>query len=83
MGVSVVDIAAGMHAYEAILEALIVRGRTGEGADVHVSMFDAVMEWMAIPISTRRTARRPGARGSPTRPWRPTASFTTADGVPS
>src|ERR1700674_4486725 len=33
VGVSVVDIAAGMNAYEAILEALIARGRTGDGAD--------------------------------------------------
>src|SRR3954466_15597488 len=32
VGVSVVDIAAGLNAYEAILEALITRGRTGEGA---------------------------------------------------
>ena len=29
-----------MNAYEAILEALIARGRTGEGADIRVSMFD-------------------------------------------
>ena len=33
VGVSVVDIGAGMNAYEAILEALIARGRTGEGAE--------------------------------------------------
>ncbi len=32
VGVSVVDIASGMDAYEAILEALIARGKTGEGA---------------------------------------------------
>ena len=34
VGVSVCDIAAGMNAYEAILEALIARGRTGEGAAI-------------------------------------------------
>jgi hypothetical protein len=50
VGVSVVDIATGMHAYEAILEALIARGRTGEGADIRVSMLDAMLEWMAIPM---------------------------------
>src|SRR5262245_17383922 len=32
VGVSVCDIAAGMNAYEAVLEALIARDRTGEGA---------------------------------------------------
>src|SRR5260221_1920021 len=50
VGVSVVDVATGMNAYEAILEALIARGRTGEGADIRVSMFDSMMEWMAIPM---------------------------------
>jgi formyl-CoA transferase len=50
VGVSVVDIATGMHAYEAILEALIARGRTGRGADIRVSMFDAMMEWMGIAM---------------------------------
>ncbi len=50
VGVSVVDIAAGLNAYEAILEALLARGRTGEGADISVSMFDAMAEWMTIPL---------------------------------
>jgi crotonobetainyl-CoA:carnitine CoA-transferase CaiB-like acyl-CoA transferase len=31
-----------MNAYEAILEALIARGRTGEGAEISVSMFDGM-----------------------------------------
>ena len=34
VGVSVADIGAGMNAYEAVLEALIARGRTGEGAAI-------------------------------------------------
>src|SRR6202043_1801316 len=38
VGVSVVDVATGMNAYEAILEALIARGRTGEGAELSLSM---------------------------------------------
>jgi formyl-CoA transferase len=50
VGVSVVDIAAGLSAYEAILEALIRRSRTGEGAAISVSMFDAMAEWMTIPL---------------------------------
>jgi formyl-CoA transferase len=50
VGVSIVDIAAGLNAYEAILEALIARGRTGEGADISVSMFDAMAEWMTVPL---------------------------------
>ena len=50
VGVSIVDIAAGLNAYEAILEALIARGRTGEGSAISVSMFDAMAEWMTVPL---------------------------------
>jgi itaconate CoA-transferase len=50
VGVSVCDIAAGMDAYEAILEALIQRSRTGEGAAISISMFDAMADWMATPL---------------------------------
>ena len=50
VGVSVVDIAAGLSAYEAILEAIIRRARSGEGATISISMFDAMAEWMTIPL---------------------------------
>jgi formyl-CoA transferase len=50
VGVSVVDIAAGLSAYESILEALLARARTGEGAEISISMFDAMAEWMTIPL---------------------------------
>ena len=50
VGVSVCDIGSGMNAYEAILEALIQRGRTGEGAAISVSMFDAIADWMTTPL---------------------------------
>src|SRR6202048_1319282 len=50
VGVSVCDIAAGMNAYEAILEALIARGRSGDGATLSVAMFDAMADWMAVPL---------------------------------
>jgi itaconate CoA-transferase len=50
VGVSIVDIAAGLEAYEAILEALIARSRSGEGAEISISMFDAMAEWMTIPL---------------------------------
>src|SRR3954467_4152556 len=49
VGVSVCDIGAGMNAYEAILEALIARGRTGRGAAISVSMFDGMADWMTTP----------------------------------
>jgi formyl-CoA transferase len=50
VGFSVADIGAGMNAYQAILEALIARYRTGEGAEISVSLFDAMAEWMTVPL---------------------------------
>ena len=50
VGVSIVDIAAGLNAYQAILETLIARGKTGDGAEISVSMFDAMAEWMTVPL---------------------------------
>lgn len=49
VGVSLVDIATGQFAYEAILGALIERGNTGQGAALTVSLFDAVAQWLTVP----------------------------------
>jgi crotonobetainyl-CoA:carnitine CoA-transferase CaiB-like acyl-CoA transferase len=48
-GVSVCDIAAGMTAYQAILEALIGRATTGTGRHVAVSLYHALADWMNVP----------------------------------
>ncbi|MDX1400438.1 MAG: CaiB/BaiF CoA-transferase family protein [Kiloniellales bacterium] len=50
VGVSVADIAAGMYAYEAVLEALIARSVTGRGRHIEVSLFDALADWMTVPL---------------------------------
>jgi formyl-CoA transferase len=50
VGVSIVDIAAGFNAYQAILEALLAQAKTGEGAEISISMFDAMAEWMTVPL---------------------------------
>jgi itaconate CoA-transferase len=50
VGVSIVDIAAGLNAYEAILEALVARAKTNQGTEISVSMFDAMAEWMTVPL---------------------------------
>ena len=49
-GISVADIAAGMYAYTNILSALLLRGRTGEGSHIDVSMLEAMGEWMSYPL---------------------------------
>ena len=49
-GNSVADIAAGMYAYTSILSALLLRGKTGEGSHIDVSMLEALGEWMNYPL---------------------------------
>ena len=49
-GISVADIAAGMYAYTSILSALLLRGKTGEGCHIDVSMLEAMGEWMGYPM---------------------------------
>lgn len=49
VGVSVCDIAAGMTAYQAVLQALIARGKTGQGRHLSISLFHALADWMNVP----------------------------------
>ncbi|BAH50242.1 CaiB/BaiF family protein [Rhodococcus opacus B4] len=49
-GVPVSDIAAGMYAMTSVLGALFRRPRTGVGARIDVSMFDATAEWLGHPM---------------------------------
>jgi itaconate CoA-transferase len=50
VGVSVCDIACGMYAHAAILEALLERQQTGLGKGLSVSLFDALADWMTVPL---------------------------------
>src|SRR5258708_4806416 len=59
VGISVVDISTGATAHAAILEALIARGRTGKGADIRISMFDVMADWMAVPLINSEAGNPP------------------------
>jgi itaconate CoA-transferase len=54
VGVSVCDIAAGLYAHSAILQALYARHATGEGRGIAVSLFDGMADWMNVPYLQRR-----------------------------
>ena len=64
VGVSICDIAAGMTAYQAILQAIIARHKTGQGRGIEVSLFGALADWMNVPYLQHhyggRTISRPG-----------------------
>jgi len=81
VGVSVCDIASGMNAYEAILEALINRQRTGEGAELSVSMFDAMADWMTVPLLQEEAGFPPKRIGLAHISISPYGAFRSRDGV--
>ncbi len=81
VGVSVSDIAAGLNAYAAILEALYRRARTGEGALIQISLFDATAEWMAVPFMHHAYGGTAPARVGVRHPSiAPYGAFATGDG---
>jgi itaconate CoA-transferase len=81
VGVSVCDIASGMNAYQAILEALIARGRTGEGTSISVSMFDAMADWMTVPLLQHEGGSPPKRIGLAHTSIAPYGVFKTKDGA--
>jgi itaconate CoA-transferase len=80
-GIPVADIGAGMYALSAVLTALFVRERTGEGTAVSVGLFDVVAEWMGYALYHARyggTDIQPLGVGSPA--VAPYGAYPTADG---
>lgn len=81
IGVSAADIATGMNAHAAILEALIKRGKTGHGQQIEMSMFDSMADWMAVPLlhfeHAGKETGRFGLSHATIYPYRP---FACADG---
>jgi crotonobetainyl-CoA:carnitine CoA-transferase CaiB-like acyl-CoA transferase len=39
-----------MYAYSSILTALLMRGKTGQGSHIDVSMLESLSEWMSYPM---------------------------------
>ncbi|ALM83432.1 CaiB/BaiF CoA-transferase family protein [Bordetella sp. N] len=61
-GCSISDIAAGMYAYSGILNALLLRQKTGKGSRVDVSMLESMVEWMGYPMYYAFEGAAPPAR---------------------
>lgn len=56
VGVPITDLATGLTAFSAILRGLLKRGQTGQGAHLHISMFDVMADWMNMPLLQHRYA---------------------------
>ncbi len=81
VGVSVVDIAAGMYAYMGVLEALLERARTGRGKGIKVSLFDSIADWMTVPLLVQEFTGNPPPRVGIAHPSiAPYGVFETATG---
>ncbi|TCO62027.1 formyl-CoA transferase [Actinocrispum wychmicini] len=81
VGTPICDIAAGMYAFSGVLSALVRRARTGEGASLDVTMFDAAAEWMAHVMYTTLYAGAPPERSALSHPVVvPYGAFPTRDG---
>ncbi|MBN9073566.1 MAG: CoA transferase [Rhizobiales bacterium] len=82
VGVSIADIGTGMNAHAAILEALLMREKTGRGRVIEISMFDSMADWMAVPLlHYERAGRETGRHGlahASIYPYRP---YVCRDGV--
>ena len=81
VGVSVCDIASGMTAHQAILQALFARERTGQGRAIEVSLFHAMADWMNVPyLQYRYGGKAPTRQGLKHPTVAPYGAYPCADG---
>jgi len=81
VGVSVVDIAAGMYSLIGILEALVERDRTGKGKGIQTSLFDSMADWMTVPLLFQHyTGKAPARVGLAHPSIAPYGRYECADG---
>ncbi len=80
-GVSIADIAAGMYAYTNILNAIILRGKTGKGSSIDISMLESLAEWMSFPLYyAYQGAAQPPRAGASHATIYPYGPFKAGDG---
>src|SRR5215470_328653 len=80
VGVSIVDVATGATAHAAILEALIGRARSGKGADIRISMFDVMADWLTAPLLNSEAGNPPQRMGLAHPSIAPYGVFRSRDG---
>jgi formyl-CoA transferase len=80
VGLSIVDIATGATAHAAILEALIGRSRHGHGADIRISMFDVMADWLSVPLLNAEAGQPPQRIGLAHPSIAPYGVFRSKDG---
>lgn len=81
LGVAFVDLATGMNAVQAILAALIARGRTGEGQHLDISLHHSGLNFLAnVSTGYLNTEKTPGRYGNAHPSIVPYQLFSCKDG---
>jgi crotonobetainyl-CoA:carnitine CoA-transferase CaiB-like acyl-CoA transferase len=83
VGVSLCDIAAGMYAVQGITQALLQREKTGQGTGLQISLFDALSDWMSVPLLLQEHTGKAPARVGLNHPGiAPYGAYNTKDNRP-
>lgn len=82
VGISLVDIATGATAYSAMLEALLRRAVTGKGAQISVSMFGVMADWLTVPLLNHEGGKTPKRIGLAHPSIAPYGVFQPKSGAP-
>ncbi|MEH6546798.1 MAG: CaiB/BaiF CoA-transferase family protein [Sneathiella sp.] len=83
VGVSVCDIAAGMHGLIGVLEALYEREKTGQGKSIKSTLFGGMADWMTVPLLHQEYGGKAPGRGGLSHPSiAPYEAYETKEGGP-
>jgi crotonobetainyl-CoA:carnitine CoA-transferase CaiB-like acyl-CoA transferase len=81
LGIPLPDMGTSEHAYGLLMKALFQRQANGEGACIHLSMFESSVSWLTVPItfsaSFNKTLSR---RGNTHEFFCPVSVYPTQDG---
>ncbi len=81
LGIPLPDMGASEHAYGLLMKALYLREKTGEGATLHLSMFDSTVSWLTVPIALSQSFEVPMTRrGNTHQFFAPVSVYPAADG---
>lgn len=81
LGVAIADLLSGMNAVQAILAALIARGRTGEGQHIDIALLDSAVAALAnVASGYLGTGSEPKRYGNAHATVVPYQTFATSDG---
>jgi formyl-CoA transferase len=81
LGIPLPDMGTSEHAYGLLMKALYQRQASGEGACIHLSMFESSVSWLTVPITfTGSFNKNLSRRGNTHEFFCPVSVYPTQDG---